>query len=124
MELHQVRYFLAVCDQLNFTRAAQKCHVTQPSLTRAIQLLEKEFGGFLFHRERANIRLTELGRVLIVASDERRLYDHLTAAFPPGGALNVRLDSSDRHVSKSDAERDRQHVDTMLRLHGLSIIAE
>ena len=68
--------------------------------------------------------LTELGRVLIVASDERRLYDHLTAAFPPGGALNVRLDSSDRHVSKSDAERDRQHVDTMLRLHGLSIIAE
>lgn len=64
MELHQVRYFLAVCDQLNFTRAAQQCHVTQPSLTRAIQLLEKEFGGFLFHRERLNIRLTELGRVV------------------------------------------------------------
>jgi LysR family hydrogen peroxide-inducible transcriptional activator len=63
MELHQVRYFLAVCDQLNFTRAAQNCH-TQPSLTRAIQLLEKEFGGFLFHRGRSNIRSTELGRVV------------------------------------------------------------
>lgn len=64
MEIHQVRYFLAVCDELNFTRAANKCNVTQPSLTRAVQLLEKEFGGFLFHRERSNIRLTELGRVV------------------------------------------------------------
>ncbi len=64
MEIHQVRYFLAVCDELNFTRAASKCHVTQPSLTRAIQLLEKEFGGFLFHRQRPNIQLTELGRVV------------------------------------------------------------
>ncbi|SRR6266700_1487881 len=64
MEIHQVRYFLAVCDALNFTRAAAKCHVTQPSLTRAIQLLEKEFGGYLFHRERSKTRLTELGRVV------------------------------------------------------------
>src|SRR6266700_1721860 len=64
MEIHQVRYFLAVCDALNFTKAARKCHVTQPSLTRAIQLLEKEFGGFLFHRERSKTRLTELGRVV------------------------------------------------------------
>ena len=65
MEIHQVRYFLAVCEQLNFTKAARKCHVTQPSLTRAIQLLEKEFGGFLFHRERSRIQLTELGRVVL-----------------------------------------------------------
>lgn len=64
MEIHQVRYFLAVCDELNFTHAARKCHVTQPSLTRAIQLLEKEFGGFLFHRERSKTRMTELGRVV------------------------------------------------------------
>jgi len=64
MEIHQVRYFLAVCEFLNFTRAAEKCHVTQPSLTRAIQLLEKEFGGYLFRRERSKIRLTELGRMV------------------------------------------------------------
>jgi len=64
MEIHQVRYFLAVCEELNFTRAAAKCHVAQPSLTRAIKLLEKEFGGFLFHRERSNTHLTELGRVV------------------------------------------------------------
>jgi hypothetical protein len=35
MEMHQVRYFLAVADELNFTRAAERCHVAQPSLTRA-----------------------------------------------------------------------------------------
>ena len=64
MEMHQVRYFLAVCEHLSFTQAARRCHVTQPSLTRAIQLLEKEFGGHLFHRERSRIHLTELGRIV------------------------------------------------------------
>jgi LysR family transcriptional regulator, hydrogen peroxide-inducible genes activator len=64
MEMHQVRYFLAVCEQLSFTKAARRCHVTQPSLTRAIQLLEKEFGGHLFHRERSRIHITELGRIV------------------------------------------------------------
>ena len=40
MEMHQVRYFLSVCETLNFTRAAKACDVAQPSLTRAIQKLE------------------------------------------------------------------------------------
>jgi LysR family hydrogen peroxide-inducible transcriptional activator len=61
MEMQQVRYFLAVCDELNFTRAAEKCHVAQPSLTRSIKLLEDELGGPLFHRERNNTHLSELG---------------------------------------------------------------
>ncbi|MBY0613711.1 MAG: LysR family transcriptional regulator [Beijerinckiaceae bacterium] len=65
MEMHQVRYFLAVCNELNFTRAAQFCNVSQPSLTRAIKLLEHEFGGALLHRERSNTHLTELGRVVL-----------------------------------------------------------
>ncbi len=64
MEMHQVRYFLAVVEELNFTRAAEKCNVAQPSLTRAIKLLEDEFGGSLFHRERANTHLSELGRMV------------------------------------------------------------
>src|ERR1043165_5124876 len=64
MEMHQVRYFLALCAELNFTRAAERCHVAQPSLTRAIQALEEEMGGALFHRERANTHLSELGRTL------------------------------------------------------------
>ena len=62
MEMHQVRYFLAVARTLNFTRAAEDCHVTQPSLTRAIQQLEGELGGDLFRRERPAAQLTELGQ--------------------------------------------------------------
>lgn len=64
MEMHQIRYFLAVAEQLNFTRAAEKCNVSQPSLTRAIKNLEDELGGPLFHRERNNTHLTELGRMM------------------------------------------------------------
>jgi DNA-binding transcriptional LysR family regulator len=78
MELHQVRYFLAVCEELNFTRAASKCHVTQPSLTRAIKLLEAEFGGLLFHRLRPSAALTELGKV--VHPYLQSIWDQTTAA--------------------------------------------
>jgi DNA-binding transcriptional LysR family regulator len=59
MEMNQIRYFLAVAKDLHFTRAAVACNVSQPALTRAIQKLEEEFGGPLFHRERALTQLTE-----------------------------------------------------------------
>lgn len=62
MEMHQVRYFLAVARVLNFTRAAEECHVAQPSLTRAIKQLEDELGGALFRRERNFTHLTEFGQ--------------------------------------------------------------
>lgn len=61
MEMHQIRYFLGVSRTLNFTRAAEECNVSQPSLTRAIKLLEDELGGELFRRERNRSHLTELG---------------------------------------------------------------
>ncbi len=61
MEMHQVRYFLAVARTLNFTKAADDCNVAQPSLTRAIKQLEGELGGDLFRRERP-VQLTELGQ--------------------------------------------------------------
>lgn len=64
MEMHQIRYFLAVCDTLNFTRAAEQCHVSQPALTRAIQKLEGELGGLLLRRERHLTHLTDLGRLV------------------------------------------------------------
>ena len=65
MEMHQIRYFLAVARTLNFTRAAEECHVAQPSLTRAIKLLEGEFGGELFRRERNLSHLTDLGNRML-----------------------------------------------------------
>ena len=65
MEMHQVRYFLAVAKALNFTRAAEECNVSQPSLTRAIKQLEGELGGELFRRERPQAILTELGQRML-----------------------------------------------------------
>jgi DNA-binding transcriptional LysR family regulator len=62
MEMHQVRYFSALAETLNFTAAARRCNVSQPALTRAIKLLEEELGGPLFNRERNRSHLTELGR--------------------------------------------------------------
>jgi len=65
MEMHQVRYFLAAVSELNFTKAAEKCNVSQPSLTRAIKQLEGELGGELFRRERPQAQLTELGQRML-----------------------------------------------------------
>jgi len=62
MEMHQIRYFLSVVQTLNFTRAAEECHVAQPSLTRAIKQLEGELGGDLFRRERPHVQITDLGQ--------------------------------------------------------------
>jgi LysR family transcriptional regulator, hydrogen peroxide-inducible genes activator len=64
MEMQQVVYFRALCEELNFTRAARRCNVSQPSLTRSIRLLEEEFGGALFHRERNHTHLSELGQLV------------------------------------------------------------
>jgi DNA-binding transcriptional LysR family regulator len=64
MDIHHIKYFLAVCDTLNFTRAAEQCDVTQPALSRAIQQLEDEVGGQLFRRERSLTHLTDLGRLM------------------------------------------------------------
>ncbi|MDB5576779.1 MAG: LysR family transcriptional regulator [Bradyrhizobium sp.] len=65
MELHQVRYFLAVASTLNFTRAAEQCNVTQPALTKGVQKLEEELGGQLLYRERQLTQLTDLGKEVL-----------------------------------------------------------
>jgi hypothetical protein len=63
MQMQQVDYFLTLCAELNFTRAARRCGVSQPSLTTAIGTLERELGGALFYRKPA-IALTGLGRMV------------------------------------------------------------
>lgn len=65
MEMQQVRYFLALAKHLNFTRAAEECHIGQPALTRAVQALEAELGGELIRRERRISHLTDLGRRML-----------------------------------------------------------
>jgi DNA-binding transcriptional LysR family regulator len=79
MQMHQVGYFLALCEELSFTRAARRCGVSQPSLTTAIGALERDLGGALFHRK-PSIALTGLGRMVRPYLDEiARNVDHARA---------------------------------------------
>jgi DNA-binding transcriptional LysR family regulator len=100
MEMHQVRYFLAVARTLNFTRAADECNVAQPSLTRAIKLLEGELGGDLFRRERPRAMLTPLGErmypLLKQCYDSAQSARALAAMINDGevGALKIAVSSS------------------------------
>ncbi len=83
MEFRQVRYFLAVADHMNFTRAAEACAVSQPSLTVAIQKLENELGGKLFVRDPGQLSLTPLGQVMrthLARIDETRKAAQVAAA--------------------------------------------
>lgn len=64
MELRQLRYFIAVAEEMNITRAAQRLHMTQPPLSRQLQLIEDEIGLPLFGRGARPLKLTDAGRVL------------------------------------------------------------
>lgn len=62
MEVHQLRYFVKVAELGHFTRAAEACHVSQPSLSQAVAKLEKELGQPLFERLGRAVRLTDTGK--------------------------------------------------------------
>ena len=65
MELRHLRYFVAVAEELSFTRAAEKLRIAQPSLTRQIKDLEEEIGARLFDRTKKQIKLTNEGECLL-----------------------------------------------------------
>lgn len=65
MELHQLRYFIAIAETASFSRAAERCHVSQPSLSQQISKLEDRLGHRLFDRLGRKVRLTEAGRFLL-----------------------------------------------------------
>lgn len=87
MELSQLRYAIAVADTGNFTRAAERAHISQPSLSQQILNLEKEVGHKLFHRLGRKAVLTEAGATFLerarriifeVENAAKELSDHPT----------------------------------------------
>jgi LysR family hydrogen peroxide-inducible transcriptional activator len=95
MEMHQLRYFVAVARTGSFSRAAEQCYVSQPSLSQQIQKLERGLGQRLFDRLGRRAALTDAGRLLLdralailgtVEDAERRLRE---ADDPQGGRLSV-----------------------------------
>ncbi|MFM1655346.1 LysR family transcriptional regulator [Brevibacillus sp. B_LB10_24] len=75
MELRQLEYFVAVCEQLHFSRAAERLNTTQSNLSQQIKLLENELGIPLFDRMGKRIALTEAGR--LVYEQSQRIFSHL-----------------------------------------------
>jgi DNA-binding transcriptional LysR family regulator len=101
-ELRHLRYFVAVAEELNFSRAATRLHMAQPPLSVAIRQLEQELGTDLFQRTTREVRLTEAGRVLLdgarrtLADADRALADTRRAGEGELGQLKVAFSWSAR----------------------------
>src|SRR3954454_9966983 len=65
MELRRLEYFVAVAEEANFTRAAERIHVAQPAVSAQIQRLERELGQPLLDRSRRTVRLTAAGEAVL-----------------------------------------------------------
>ena len=76
MELRHLRYFVAVAQELSFTRGAEKLRIAQPSLTRQIKDLEEEIGARLLDRSKKRVKLTREGECLLEGA--RRLLNFST----------------------------------------------
>lgn len=78
MEQRQLQYFVAVAEELNFTRAAQRTHAVQSTVSASVRALERQLGAPLFERSTSRVALTEAGRALL--PEARRALDALDQA--------------------------------------------
>ena len=93
MELRHLRYFVAVAEELNFSRAAERVYLSQPALSQQIRKLEEELGVNLLYRTKRRVELTEAGRVLLEGSRPALVQIEQTAraARAAGGVEGSRL---------------------------------
>src|SRR5262249_29779084 len=105
MELRHLRYFVAVAEELHFSRAARQLNISQPPLSQQIRQLERELDVSLFHRTKRHVTLTDAGRVLLaeatrvlaqtdhvahaVQRASRGEVGHLSIGFTPSTDLEV-----------------------------------
>ena len=89
MEVNQLRYVCAIADTGNFSRAAERCRIAQPSLSQQVQKLEDDLGVKLFDRLGRSIRLTEAGRAFIPRA--RAILEQLDAARSSAADKNADL---------------------------------
>ena len=98
MELRHLRYFVAVAEMDNVSRAALKLHVSQPALSRQIRDLEDEIGFCLLERTAKSVRLTEAGRAFL--DDARALLQNADEAVTKARAV-ASAEPSELHVGHS-----------------------
>lgn len=103
MELRHLRYFVVLAEELHFTHAAERLHIEQPPLSRAIKELEDELGATLFDRDRRGTRLTPAGSAFL--QDVRRVFSALEQSRENVRAIAAGLQGSLR-IAISDGTVD------------------
>ena len=132
MDLHHLKYFVVLSEELHFGRAAQRLHMAQPPLSQRIKDLEKELGVLLFHRRRTGVELSEAGALLL--EHARGVLDHVAMAqesmrrIRPGasGILQVAVppDTNPVALSTMVSSFGAAAPDVLLNLHELTTVEQ
>ena len=126
MELRQLRYFVAVAEEGNISRAAQKIFLTQPALSRQIKALEEELGQCVLERQAHSIRLTSAGEIFL--REARELLAHadlvLERVRATGRGLHLRVGYAPSFaagiLSVAVSNFTQTHPDAQVELHDFS----